>query len=153
MQPRAESDAKELAAGASPLTSFVFTAADPNPAIPFVRLCHNLLIAVQPHFKFCASLSSVFSVRAGARRSEDFGTAGHHHIIRHNVQPVVSDTIPRSSPLNGWEAVTSARSRRFVQAFKWIYVPVTIAICLLCRLDQTPPKAAPARVLLRTKPQ
>ena len=46
----------------------------PKVALPV----QNLLIAVQPHFRFCASLSSVFSVRAGARRTEDFGTAGHH---------------------------------------------------------------------------
>jgi hypothetical protein len=37
---------------------------------------HNLLITVQPQFTFCASLSSVFSVRAGAGGTEDFGTAG-----------------------------------------------------------------------------
>ena len=36
---------------------------------------HNLLITVQPQFTVCASLSRVFSARAGAGGTEDFGTA------------------------------------------------------------------------------
>jgi hypothetical protein len=36
---------------------------------------HNLLITVQPQFTVCASLSRVFSERAAAGGTEDFGTA------------------------------------------------------------------------------
>jgi hypothetical protein len=41
-----------------------------------VGVSHNLLIRVQPQLAVCASLSRVFSARAGAGGTDDFGTAG-----------------------------------------------------------------------------
>ena len=79
MQPRAESDAKELADGASPLTSFVFTAADPNPASPFVRLCHNLLIPAHCRNVFYTPLRCVISTQLEASATQDFGTRLSRH--------------------------------------------------------------------------
>src|SRR5580700_789320 len=38
---------------------------------------HKLLIPAQPQFTICAALSGVFSARAGASGTEDFGTAGN----------------------------------------------------------------------------
>jgi len=53
---------------------------------------------------------------AGAFPEEDFGPVSLRVHPRDNFRVARdTDTIPRGSPLNGWEAVTPARSRLFVQ--------------------------------------
>lgn len=52
------------------------TSAAEKHAAPQAAGLPNLLIPAQPQLTICAALSGVFSTRAGARGTEDFGTAG-----------------------------------------------------------------------------